>query len=548
MQLMLNIVGSVRLKLTWLAALASLLAWQSSAQQPPSIELQADTNQIRIGEQIILEIGVEADTTATVFFPDGQSFSPLETVEAFKTDTTRKSGRMYLQKKYALTQFDSGNYVIPTQRIEVDGVGYFTDSLLVSVATVPVDTVKQKMYDIKSMIEVDRNYAAIWKWGLLILLVFAIGAGLIYWFFIRQKPLSKEEKEALLPPYDRALLELKRLENSRYLIQDEYKKYYTELTDIVRSYLEEEVHVTALESTTSQLIEKLEMLKDAGQLRLDDTTLEQFRKILQTADLVKFARSKPSIQLAEEDRKSVELIVIKTKEALPEPTEEELLQQEAYQQELERKRRRKTYWTAAAAAAAVVVVAVSSAVVYYGFGYVRDSVLGHPTKELLEGEWIRSSYGFPPVLLTTPEVLLRQESSSATAPGVNESQQFLYETPDYWFQLGSSSLTMQQGAEPDIQKAAEEILAALEQRGVANIITKQEEFTTSNGVKGIKIYGSGSVKVPDSGESMKGQYTILLFGGQGFQQTVFMTWLDNDPYAEQIVDRIIETLEVKTEA
>ena len=53
---------------------------------------------------------------------------------------------------------------------------------------------------------------------------------------------------------------LKKLENSKYLIQDEYKQYYSELTGIVRSYLEEDVHVSALESTTDQLIEKLEML------------------------------------------------------------------------------------------------------------------------------------------------------------------------------------------------------------------------------------------------------------------------------------------------
>ncbi|HCO83901.1 MAG TPA: hypothetical protein DIT95_10250, partial [Arenibacter sp.] len=75
-----------------------------------------------------------------------------------------------------------------------------------------------------------------------------------------------------------------------------------------------------------QLIEKLEMMKDAGQLKLDQETIQQFKKVLQTSDLVKFAKSKPESSVAEQDRKSVEQIVIKTKEAIPEPTEEELLQ------------------------------------------------------------------------------------------------------------------------------------------------------------------------------------------------------------------------------
>lgn len=155
--------------------------------------------------------------------------------------------------------------------------------------------------------------------------------------------MTEEEKVALLPPYDRALMELKKLENSRYLIQDEYKQYYSELTDIVRSYLEEDVHVTAMESTTSELITKLEMLRDAGELKLEDDTLQQFQKILQTADLVKFAKSKPASSIAEQDRKLVEDIVTKTHEGLPEPTEEDLLLDEEYLEELARKNNAKEF-------------------------------------------------------------------------------------------------------------------------------------------------------------------------------------------------------------
>jgi hypothetical protein len=41
-----------------------------------------------------------------------------------------------------------------------------------------------------------------------------------------------------------------------------------------------------------------------------------------------------------------------------------------------------------------------------GFDYVKDTVIGHPTKELLEGEWIRSTYGNPGAI-ETPKVLKR---------------------------------------------------------------------------------------------------------------------------------------------
>ena len=87
----------------------------------------------------------------------------------------------------------------------------------------------------------------------------------------------------------------------------------------------------------------------------------------------------------------------------------------------------------------------------------------------------------------------------------------------------------------------------LEDKGAKNIITKQEEFTTISGVKGIKVYGSGKFAVPESDELVQGKYSVILFGGKGFQQQVILTWRDNDTYAEEIVERILKTLEVKTE-
>ncbi|MCK5442968.1 MAG: hypothetical protein KAJ23_13850, partial [Maribacter sp.] len=84
-------------------------------------------------------------------------------------------------------------------------------------------------------------------------------------------------------------------------------------------------------------------------------------------------------------------------------------------------------------------------------------------------------------------------------------------------------------------------------KGAKNIITKQEEFTTITGTKGLKTYGSGKFKVPESEELIKGQYIILSFGGKGFQQQVFLTWQDGDTYAQEIIDRILATVEVKTE-
>ena len=543
--------GISRLKRILPMFILLLFVIQISAQDSPAIHTEVDTTYIKIGEQVQWTITVDIDSTDQVIFPEGQTFSPLETVEAFATDTTRKKDRLTLLKIYALTQFDSGAYKLPSQRIEINGMGYMTDSMMINVATIPVDTLNQKMYDIKPLINVEKSNIDLWKYLIIAILVLLILGGLIYWFVLRKKPLTEEEKVALLPPYDRALLELKNLEHSKYLIQDEYKQYYSELTTIVRSYLEEDAHVTALESTTGQLIEKLELLKDAGQLKLDDDTIKQFQQILQTADLVKFAKNKPSTSVAEQDRKLVEQIVVKTHDALPEPTQEELLEQAEYQEELERKAKKKKIKIAIISAISFLLIGFTILGIKFGFSYVKDTVLGHPTKELLEGEWVRSSYGFPPILLETPQVMARQEIKlpPEAKAAIADIQAFGYTSPVGLFSVGTTSITLnQQDAEPDFEKTIEQILSNFENQGAKNIITKQEAFYTISGVKGLKVFGNGEFLIPGSKELIDGKYTVLLFGGKGFQQYVILTWLEDDTYAQEIVERILVSVEVKTES
>lgn len=519
------------------------------AQSSPRISSEVDTTFIKIGDQLKFKVVVEVDSTDVVIFPEGQTFSPLETVEAFATDTTKKDDRITLLKTYALTQFDSGSYKLPAQRIDINGKGFFTDSLRIDVANVAVDTLAQKMYDIKPLIKVEKSNSNIWGILLIALSILSIVGALVYWFFLRKKPLSEEEQEALLPPYDRALLELKKLDNSKYLIQDEYKQYYSELTDIVRSYLEEDVNVSALESTTDELITKLEMMKDAGELELDSDTIKQFKSILQTADLVKFAKSKPPTNVAHQDRKAVEQIVVKTHEAIPEPTLEELMAQEEYQEALAQKHQRKKWMIAGTSAITVLLISAVAFLSYYGFAKTWDTLTGHPTKKLLDSEWVASSYGYPSISMETPEVLVRQEVKipAEAKATINELQSFVFRDAKSFLTLATTSTTFTQAAEPEFEKTIEQLLRNFEDQGAKNIITKKEEFVTATGAKGLKTYGSGKFKIPETNELVKGKYVILSFGGKGFQLQVLLTWEDGDQYAKEIIDRVLTTIEVKTE-
>ena len=375
------------------------------AQSEVELKAAVDSTQIKIGAQLNYTLQVKADSIAQVIFPEQPIFAPFELLEESLIDTLRTRTHYLYTKRYALIHFDSGNYFIPQQQVLVNGFSKIADLIPVRVNSVIVDTTKQKLFDIKPLFTVEKNYDVLISrvlWGLVFALII-LGISYTYLFQKRRKELRERE----LPPFDRAIEELKALESEKPTLQDEYKLYYSRLTDVVRRYLEEEAKIDALESTSEELLNKLEMRKDAGTLDLDHATLKSLREVLKTADLVKFAKSMPEYRIANEDRKAVEHVVMETKEALPEPTEEELREKEAYKEYLAKRRRKEQWiWGLSGTGILAVTILVVSMLVY-GFYPVRDTLLMYPTKGLYSGQWVNSQYGTPPLKIETPEVLER---------------------------------------------------------------------------------------------------------------------------------------------
>jgi predicted ATPase len=77
------------------------------------------------------------------------------------------------------------------------------------------------------------------------------------------------------------------------------KEYYTRLTDTLRTYLEERFGIKAMEMTTGEIMERL-------RLEEDQSKIDELRDLLETADLVKFA--KHTALLNERDRNMASVI------------------------------------------------------------------------------------------------------------------------------------------------------------------------------------------------------------------------------------------------
>lgn len=521
-----------------------LLSWFLNAQVTSSI----DSTKIKIGAQITYKILVNSDSNSLVVFPEGQSFSPLEMIESYPVDTIKNKEKFNLIKKYALTQFDSGKYTIPRQKIIIGDKTFFTDSVKVEVRNVVIDTTKQGLYEIKPIIEVKKKGSDWWKYLLLALLIVGIIGFLLYWFIWRKKPLTEAEQIALLPPYDRAKLALKKLDESQYLEQSEIKAYYSELTLIIRKYLDEKVYDRALESTTDELVTRLNLLKDGNQIELSKEDIRNIETILKRADLVKFAKSAPDIELAKIDRNTIDIEIDHVKEALPEATEEEKLLDEKYRQELERKKKRKKIIITVVISVFLLMATFVGFSIKYGFNYVKDTIIGHNSIELLEGDWVRSEYGFPPVSISTPKVLKRMDAPlSEELKDQIEVTMFGYGSllESFNVVVGTSKYKNLGENKIDLQKAVEGSFKSWESLGVQNMFVKNEKFVTPNGAEGLKVYGTADFPSLIPNKLEKGNYVLLNFTAENYMHQIVLTWREHDTYADQIVERIVNSIELK---
>jgi hypothetical protein len=522
------------------------------SQIEPVVTTSIDTTAITIGEEIKYTLKAEVDQTATVVFPEGQTFSPLEMIESYKVDTAfakapTSSGnyKMTLVKKYGLTQFDSGSYKIPRQRIVVGNKTIETDSFRVEVANVVLDTVNQGLYDIKPAIEVPKDYGTLLLKILMWLIPLALAIGLfLYWLLRRHK--RKKEEERYVPPFEQALATLKELDESNLIEKSEYKAYYTTLTEAIRRYYDEKVYDRALESTTDELIQRLQAERESGHIDFSTETIKNLKDIFQRADLVKFARINPPEGKALADRIAIEQIVKETKKVLPAPTQEELMRDEMYRAAIERRRKRKLWLTGAGGILGILLVALGIGIAVKGFSEVKDFVLGNATRELAEGQWITSEYGVPSMVVSSPKALTRDVVTLPEGvPDQGQVTSFTWSTTPF---AVSGSITQSKLPSEDkvnLEMILENKLKVIEGLGFKLGLVKNDPYTTTNGAEGVKTFGTGSYTIPKTEKSIPIEYASLIFQAGNLIQQFTVVWKEDDPYAKQIAERMINSVELQ---
>jgi hypothetical protein len=512
-----------------------------------------DTTKNKIGAEFKLTLKTDVDTLSSVVFPNVMNFGALEVIQSYPIDTIRKKDRYELIKKYGLTQFDSGKFKIPRVQILINNHVFLSDSLLVEVVNVPVDTLKQKMYDIKDIIPAQNTIGDWWNYLLVILLLCGIGF-LIYWFVKKRKTTIIEE-DKYKTPIEKATNKLNKLEQKELWQRGEIKEYYSELTDIVRNYIEEAIEIPAMESTTSELIEGLKQASLKKKMKLSKETIENLFTVLKQADLVKFAKSKPLDFEITEDRKKIERAIVTLDKAIPVVVEKEdasvlneMQRLEQLKNEQERQKKKKITLVTGAVLAVLITI-LTFFIVTKGLDYVVDTVFGNSSKELLEGEWVKSEYGNPLVRINAPKVLVRTDLKKILPPNglalLKDMQSFTFGDFNDTFYILVSTIQYKKDTTVDLTKSLDVTLQTLETQGAQNMIVKQDAFETEEGIKGVKGYGTFSRIDAENKNSTKYYYEALLFSQNGGLQQILLVHQEGDQYANEISDKILRSVELQ---
>lgn len=338
-------------------ALFCLLLLSGSYQvyaQKASAHVTVEPTEIEIGRQALITLKVIAPKEKRIAFPiyDKEIVPGIEVLTMLPIDTVIENNVMTLNFKYIVTSFDSTLYHIPAMPI-YDGTDtilsnsfglkvvspQLSDSTLAYLEKInkgetdSIDFKQLQLNDIKPL----QKPPFVWTdylWVLWILLGIALLIGLIG--LVIYLVLKKKKKGYIFTPpvvkpaHVRAIEALDKLKQEKIWQQGREKEFYTQLTDVLRVYIEERYGIGALEMTSGEILNKIRQVTEA------DSVYENLKQILSTSDLVKFAKFKPYPDENDLSMVNSYFFVNQTREPDPLPSKEELKEDKQTETEEER--------------------------------------------------------------------------------------------------------------------------------------------------------------------------------------------------------------------
>lgn len=279
----------------------------SATAAPLTIKASLDSTHLLMGNITLLHLEVVQDKAQTVRLPQlsgelapagivGVCGDSIELRTSIISDTVDLgSGRLQVRHDVPLQAFDSGYYKLPEFYAVSGNDTAVSRSLGLKVIPVPNLTANDSIAPFAGVEEPEGKTwldnvpdVIYYYWWVVLILAALIAFG--WWIrrrLVRKAPVIPKRKVKQLTPYEEAMQSLRNLRERKLWEKGMEKEYFTDLTDILRIYLQRRFGISAMEMTTGQILEILKKDTEIGDKR------DKVRQVLDMADFVKFAKVRP---------------------------------------------------------------------------------------------------------------------------------------------------------------------------------------------------------------------------------------------------------------
>lgn len=277
-----------------------LIFWAAVTTYAQQIKATAslDSANILIGDQVKLFLEIDHPKDVAVQFPQVPDTiaSKIEVLNRSGIDTFKVDDEKNLKQiqSYLITSFDSGVYRIPPYWFKINVDGHIdsipSNVVTLQVHTMAIDTTKG-LADIKMPYGAPLTLKEVIPYILGVILIGAIIFLILYSIKRKKKnqPLFSKPPKPKEPAHIIALRELDRIKSEKIWQKDKIKQYYSEVTEVLRIYIEDRFEISAMEKTTDEIIQSFKYRNDL----ISEKSFNNLSRILSLADLVKFAKYNP---------------------------------------------------------------------------------------------------------------------------------------------------------------------------------------------------------------------------------------------------------------
>lgn len=280
-----------------------------------TVKSSIDSTQIWIGQQTSVHFEVTQPQNTLIRFPVFSRIlvEGLEKVQPASVDTaTNANGQWVVKHTYVITSFYDSLYHIPPFPFIAGNDTLWSQSLALKVIQpFVIDTAQYQIADIKGVMNPTIDW---WFWIKRVLpwvLMLMAIVGVIYLIvkLLRKKPATIPEM--IIPKEEAHIVALKKLDEirkSKLWLHGREKEYHTQLTEVLREYIESIFEIPAPEMTSEEMFSHLSDLKSTNQV-----AWQSIKQVLTLADLVKFAKWHPATEEHEQSWSNAVLFVNNTK-------------------------------------------------------------------------------------------------------------------------------------------------------------------------------------------------------------------------------------------